>query len=228
MSLKIRIYNLRRKLWGKYEIDDPRPTKAESPYTFYLPDEDRLRAIEIEDSVKIILRSIPQGIEYDAERMWINVTDVDGEDLIGTLDNHPFDMPQLQAGDVIKFKLWNIIDYKWKNSEKENQFDTPPSIQKWERCLVDKCILNRNVPVDYLYKEEPDMTQEGDKYPDSGWRIRGDVDLMTDEEYDNDDATYIALGKVLNADDSWLHLIEEPIGSRFFKNKETGEFIREE
>ena len=97
MSLKIRIYNLRRKLWGKYEIDDPRPTKAESPYTFYLPDEDRLRAIEVEDSVKIILRSIPQGIEYDAERMWINVTDVDGEDLIGTLDNHPFDMPQLQA-----------------------------------------------------------------------------------------------------------------------------------
>ena len=65
------------------------------------------------------------------------------------------------------------------------------------------------------------------QYPDSGWRIRGDVELMTDAEYDDDDASYIALGKVLNEDDSWIHLIDEPIGSRFFKNKETGKFERE-
>ena len=68
------------------------------------------------------------------------------------------------------------------------------------------------------------MTRESDKYPDSGWRIRGNVDQMTDEQYENGTASYIALGKVLNEDDSWLHLIESSVGTTYLKNKETGVF----
>ena len=227
MSIKRKLYDLRRKLWGKYEIDDPRPIKADAPYTFFLPSEDRLNALEVGDTVKIVIRSIPSGVDYEAERMWLEIISIDGDNIVGSLDNKPFDMPQLKPEDIVNFKRFHIIDYQWKNSEKENLFSTQPSIQRWERCLVDKCVLYRNVPVDYLYREEPDMAGDEDKYPDSGWRIRGDVELMTDAEYDDDDASYIALGKVLNEDDSWIHLIDEPIGSRFFKNKETGKFERE-
>ena len=218
---------MRRKLSGKYEIDDPRPIKANAPYTFFLPTDERLNSIEVGDGVKVIIRSIPQGVDYDAERMWVNVTAIDGENFAGILDNEPFDIPQLKPGEIIQFKRFHIIDYQWKDRDKEEQFPSVESIQQWDRCLVDKCVLERNVPVDYLYREEPDMTNDGDKYPDSGWRIRGDVELMTDEEYDNEDASYIALGKVLNKDDSWLHLINEPVGSRYFKNKETGKFEKE-
>ncbi len=227
MKIKRQLYDLRRKLWGKYEIDDPRPTKANAPYTFYLPDNNRLNAIETGDSVQIIIRSVPLGIDYGAERMWVNVIEITGDDITGSLDNEPFDIPQLKLTDKIRFKRFHIIDYEWKDKKKEQQFPVVKSIQKWDRCLVDTCVLDRQIPITYLYKEEPDMTEEGDKYPDSGWRLRGDVDLMTDDEYDNGKPQYIALGKVLNVDDSWLHLIDEPVGSRFFKNKETGKFERE-
>ncbi|MEP3892211.1 MAG: DUF2185 domain-containing protein [Hellea sp.] len=218
---------MRRKIWGKYVIDDPRPIKADSPYTFFLPSADKLDALEVGDGVKIIIRSIPAGIDYGAERMWINITSIAGENITGSLDNRPFDIPQLKPADIIQFKRFHIIDYQWKNKEKEQQFPVVKSIQQWGRCLVDSCVLERGIPVGYLYKEEPDMDKEGDKYPDSGWRIRGDTEIMTDEENENTQATYIALGKVLNVDDSWIHLIDEPIGSRFFKNKETGKFEQE-
>lgn len=69
MNIKRQLYDLRRKLWGKYEIEDPRPIKVDAPYTFFLPSQDRLNALEVGDSVKIVIRSIPSGIDYDAERM---------------------------------------------------------------------------------------------------------------------------------------------------------------
>jgi len=227
LKIKRQLYNLRRKLWGKYEIEDPRPVKANAPYTFFSPSDDRLNALEVGDSVKIVIRSIPAGLDYDAERMWLEIVSIDEDNITGSLDNEPFDMPQLKPKDIINFQRFHIIDYQWKDEGKENRFPVVKSIQRWERCLVDNCVLNRKVPVDYLYREEPDMGNEDAKYPDSGWRIRGDVELMTDDEYENDDASYIALGKVLNEDDSWIHLIDEPVGSRFFKNKETGKFERD-
>ena len=78
-------------------------------------------------------------------------------------------------------------------------------------------LIFESIPISYEYGAER-------MYPDSGWRIRGDVSLMTDAQCENESADYIALGAVLNADDSWLHLIDSPVGSQFFKNPETDEF----
>lgn len=210
--------NFVMKHFGGYELDDPRPTQEKAPYTFFLPNTDRLQAVEVGDEVKLIIRAIRGRYRYDAERMWVTVTEISDENMIGTLSNFPLDMPQLTLGDTIQFKRYHIIDYQWQNPNKEAGFLPQESKQRWERCLVDACVLNSGVPVTYLYREEPDMGSEDDKYPDSGWRIRGDEDLMSREEFENGKPEYVALGAVLNKDDTWLHLIDEPTGSYFFKN----------
>jgi hypothetical protein len=228
MSIRDRIYDLRRRLFGRYTIDDPRPIAASAPYTYYLPSENELLALLPNDLVKIIFRSHPPGRAWDAERMWVIVTATDGEILEGRLDNHPSDLPQLKAGDVVRFKRSDVIDIDWDSHRDIAPPKTPPRRWYWERCFVDRCVLDDGVKVYYLYREEPDPTEEGETYPDSGWRLRGDDRGVTDEELSERKIAYVALGAVLNWDDSWLHLIDEPVGAAFLRNWETDAFEPEE
>ena len=69
------------------------------------------------------------------------------------------------------------------------------------------------------------MAKEGDRFPDSGWRIRADARGKSAEDFDSDEIAYVAIGAVLNKDDSWLQLIDEPMGARFEKDLETGLFV---
>lgn len=214
-------YNLYRRWFGTYTLDDPRIVHKEAPYTYYLPSKVRQNSVTAGDSVQLVFKSIPQGLEFGGERMWVGVTEVMSDFVMGKLENIPVDIPQLTLGKVIRFQPFHIIDFK---TTRDLPADEPSQKQYWHRCFVDRCILDDNVPVYYIYREEPDMDEPGDEYPDSGWRIRGDYRNISDEEFSARGASYIALGKVLNADDSWLHLIDAPIGSAFIRNFETGEY----
>jgi len=210
-----------RRIWfGSYEIDDPRPIAKNAPYTFYLPNETKLKSIEIGDEVQVIFRSVPI-YKIGGERMWINVDKIDGDAFSGILVNQPEDMPQLNKGERVDFFRWQVIDISWKDAGKANSFASELQKQIWDRCMVDQEILNGTARVGYLYRETPDLAGENDKYPDSGWRIRADERDLTDEEFDNPKPAYIAIGKVLNEDDSWLHLIDSEIETRFLRNPET-------
>ena len=212
------------RIWfGKYIIDDPRPIAEDAPYTFYIPSASKLESIEIGDEVQVIFRSVPI-YRYGGERMWVMLDKIEGENLSGLLSNEPEDMPQLKKGTRIDFFRWQIIDIVWQDPEKMKKLTQEPEKQVWDRCMVDQEVLNGTARVGYLYREEPDLGEEGDKYPDSGWRIRADVRDLTDEEYENPTPAYIAMGKVLNEDDSWLHLIGSEIGSRFLRNPQTDKF----
>jgi hypothetical protein len=94
--------------------------------------------------------------------------------------------------------------------------------------MVDSCVLDEGLGVHFLYREEPDFGEEGDKYPDSGWRIRGDYRGVSDADIEARGGAYAALAAVLNVDDSWLHLIDAPIGSAFIRDWDSGEFVPEE
>jgi hypothetical protein len=222
MRLKNRLHNLRRRAFGSWTVDDPRPIQVEAPYTYFLPSAERIAALRPGDLVKLVIRSHPPSLEWDAERMWVELKTFGPDGWSGVLANTPSDMPQLREGSMIQFQPFHIIDLIY-----EGDRDVPPQSPRreyWDRCMVDSCVLDDGVPVYYIYREEPDMTDEGDAHPDSGWRIRGDYRDLSDEQLDARKAEYIAVGKVLNVDDSWLHLIDSPVGSAWLRNFDTGEY----
>lgn len=222
-----RLSQFRRRVFGRYELEDPRPIAAAAPYTFFLPSPEMIAAVEAGDSVKLIFRGIPASPHWGAERMWVTVTEIGPQAWAGTLDNDPDDLPQLKCGDEIRFEPHHIINIEWRDSGKNDRFPGERK-QVWDRCLVDRCVIDDGVPIHYLYREEPDTAEADDKYPDSGWRIRGDYRGLSDEDVEAREAAYVALGVVLNVDDSWIDLLESPVGSAFLRDFETGEFVPED
>lgn len=207
-----------------YEIDDPVSIAIEHPYTFFLPPADLIDAVRVGDHVKAVVRANPPSEKYGAERMWVLVTAIAPEAFEGTLDSDPQDMPLLKHGMPMRVPKTAVIEVELSDPGRcparrgEHR-------EYWDRCLVDSLVLDRELKVGYLYREEPDMGQEDDKFPDSGWRIRGDLRGCSDDELAQRKVQYVAIGLVLNADDSWLHLLDEPIGSSFDKDFDHGIFF---
>jgi hypothetical protein len=210
-----------------YELEDPRQIAAEAPYTYFLPSVAKLQALRTGDIVKIVIRAVPPSEKHDAERMCVIVKSLHPDFLEGVLDNHPFDIPRLSAGDVIRFQRHHIIDIIFREPAPILPTPAPPRREYWDRCLVDQDILDGTSLVHYLYRETPDLAGDHDKHPDSGWRLRGDPGQISVTSAAMRPPAYIALGKVLNKDDSLLHLIDEPEGSSFLRDSKTGGFVRQ-
>lgn len=207
---------------ANYLLEDPRPIALNAPYTFFLPFEAEIAAVDVRDLVKICFQWEEPWETYSAERMWVIVSHVEGDALIGTLQNKPTEAGKIKVGDTVDFRRYHIYDIIWEDAQ--DAPNRPSRRHYWDRCLVDSEVLNGEARVEYLYREAPDMAQDGDTYPDSGWRIRGAA-AFSDEGGDESVPEYVALGAVLNRDDRWLDLIEEPVGSRFSLDLRTNEFV---
>lgn len=210
-----------------FTLLDPRPVAKNARYTFFLPSPAELSAVGVGDMVKLTFEYIHKTDEWPIERMWVTIKNVDANGLIGRLANQPFEKTSsLKVDDAVRFQLRHILTIQWAHPEAA----PPPREYRehWERCLVDESVLNGSEPVEYIYREEPDMQEDGDKYPDSGWRIRGRVGEASNEESSAGKPQYVAIGAVLNRDDSWLSLIDAPIGSCFMRNFSTGIYEAED
>lgn len=110
--------------------------------------------------------------QWAGERMWVTVNGIEGDHLHGVLDNDLDESTApVQLGDAVAFERHQILAIIWDKPQTAPQ---PLEYREyWERCLVDDCVLEGLEPVEYIYREQPDMAQEGDTFPDSGWRIRG-------------------------------------------------------
>ena len=203
-----------------YFISDPQLIALEAPYTFFMPCETELMAIGVGDLVKLCFEWTMPTENYSAERMWVTVIEAHGDELYGTLDNEPFEK-HLVVGAKVSFQRHQSIDIIWAQPDRTPKVLNPRRTY-WERCLVDDDVLNQRAKVRYLYREAPDLAAPDDEYPDSGWRIRGPMAYA--KGVDTTEAHYVALGAVLNQDDSWLDLVDEPIGSEFSRGADEGRF----
>lgn len=211
-----------------YEVLDPRPIAAEAPYTFFLPNDVSLRALCIGDHVKATLRAIPPSRTYDAERVWVTVSAIEAGCFVGHLASVPADMPLLPQGSLVRVPRTHVIDVSINDPARAAELGARGEHRReyWQRCLVDRAVLDGEVGVEYLYREAPTLAKAGDKFPDSGWRIRGDTRAGLSAQSGDRKPSYVALGLVLNKDDSWLHLIDEPVGAKFEKDYANGSFRR--
>ncbi len=57
------------------------------------------------------------------------------------------------------------------------------------------------------------------------WRIRGRFGDCTDDELAERRTAYVALGAVLNRDDSWLEWIDAPFGTHLIRDFESGDYL---
>ncbi|NNU15667.1 DUF2185 domain-containing protein [Parvularcula sp. ZS-1/3] len=181
--------------------------------------------VGVGDRVQLIFPPIEPDGEVPTERMWVKVTARSGADLEGVLDNNPDKLVSVSFGDAIGFSEWHIISVMYADGEQaplQGQSDS-----YFKLCLVDSCVLDGSKLIHFLYREEPDQDFTTRRAVDSGWRIRGDYRDESDDEIDQREAQIVALGRVLNRDDTWLELINEPIGARFIRDWERNTFVPE-
>lgn len=61
-------------------------------------------------SVKLIFElNDTESKDINAERLWVTITDVDGDKLVGVIDNEPLKV-DLKEGDTIHFVRQNVFD----------------------------------------------------------------------------------------------------------------------
>lgn len=213
--------NSNNKFMPSWKLENAEEILKEAPYTFYKPSDTIVnQLIPGEATVKLIFLFDSDNPEVpNAERMWVIMESMDNiGNYLGTLDNDPFYIKDLKAGDLITFRKEHIIDYDTLD-ELDIEDSLAGMIEKFnKKCLVSNHIMKDGFTVGRLYREEED-------YEDySGWTIMSDHET---QEYADDPANfqYISLGKVLNIDDSFIHLLEEPIGSDLVKDSITGKYF---
>lgn len=203
-----------------YSLIDGPGRHQEAPYTFLLPHPDYIDALAVGDHAKVGFEYDPPGERYGGERMWVLITGINGYRFVGTLDNEP-EEDIVAYGDTVEFERKHILDVDYAEGKAEPA--VPETRSYWGKCLVDECVLYDDIPVEYIYREEPEEL-EGDQHADSGWRIRGRQGSATDGEMAEREAAFVGLGAVLNKDDSWLDLIDAPIGSAFMRNFDSNRY----
>jgi hypothetical protein len=193
-------------------LTDAEESQRNYPYSFYKPSAAVLAQLTVGQQVKLIFEfdnPDPEGMS--GERMWVTIGQIEGDRFKGVLDNEPTELKALKFGDPVDFEARHIIQTKIDEVE-------PDKVEKYlPRCFVTHKVLFDGVKAGYVYRQEP---QEDS---DSGWRITAgdESDAYMD---DDDNIYYVSLGKVLNQDDSFLHLLDAEVGSAFERNEATGEF----
>ena len=157
----------------RYTIRDPRPTRKESPWSFYMPCEARQDAVATGDMVQIIFEAPdPQD---GAERMWLYVTETRGSKLLGTLTNIPAFL-EMVHGEEVEFDRFAIIDIQ-TGRENDPEETNVTEDRVFHRCWVDARVWNDDMPPARATNGHPQPEgYDGGRlnFPWGGWMIVGE------------------------------------------------------
>jgi hypothetical protein len=196
-----------------WHLADADALAAEYKYTFYKPPPDTLQRIKVGEVVKLIFRFESEDSEApEAERMWVLVDEIGTQGRFkGRLNNEPRHITDLKPDDPVEFLSLHIIATE---HDKEDSLVNKYS----KRCFVTNHVLFEGKLSGHLYREAPDDEK------DSGWRITANDESVEYME-NSKNCSYVSLGAVLNKDDSFIELLESPVGSEFIRNPESGRFM---
>ncbi|WLR42302.1 DUF2185 domain-containing protein [Bacillus carboniphilus] len=193
-------------------LDDVYTLNKQSPYTFYIPSPEVLDRLKVGDRVRLIF--VNEEVDDDGfrgERMWVEITQLNGTSFKGILNNEPYRL-SLEVGDEISFKRENICDT-----------DTiDPHLSEWDFYFDTLVTVSEDVfekeEFNFMLRDEP--KGEGD----AGWSILSGYE---DDDFLNDLENFqiVSIGVILNIDDSILNIIKEPPLCAYERD-ENGEFYK--
>lgn len=205
---------------ASWHLGDPSDLRTSAKYTFSFPSAKSLAKLGVGNSVKLMFEFEPAVEGYSTERMWVLVhSRNEAGQFTGTLQNTPDFIKDLKQGEIVTFEEKHIIGDDLPADEDDDDIVS----RYYPRCLVTRRVLYDGAKVTCLYREVPDARGQGPVAGDSGWRL-----LAGDEtpEYmaDPENVFYVSLGAVLNRDDRFVHLLDNPIGSEFEFDESIGAF----
>lgn len=163
-----------------YYLENITLKHKEDPRHFLKPSEKEIKNIKVGEMVRLFfVLNFKTKDNCRAERMWVEVSAIDGDDFRGYLTNKPIYIKDLNIGDTIEFAKDNIatVIVKTKLDDQKKAIISLKALQKRE--------------INWCLKDSP-LNEE-----DSGWQLfYGDE---TDKYLDNpDNSTIISLEKVLD------------------------------
>ena len=192
-------------------LDNVYERGKEAPYTFYVPSREVIDELEVGDMVKLIFM-YEHGVEFEGERMWVEIQERTGDSFKGVLTNEPYEKGILELGQEVTFKVEHICDTEYEDPKAANLdvfFDT--------KVVVSSDVLDRKT-FNFLLRDKPK-----DEH-DSGWTVMSgyeeDEDLADPECFQ-----YVSIGVILNMDDSILAFWEEPALCAY-EREEDGKFYK--
>ena len=204
-----------------FKIVDPRPLAKQCPYLAGLPNEECLNIISKSDTVKVRFRWLERprgrGEHYLGEDVSIDVLSVTPNYFEGRM-TVPSDWPQPSSDVVIRFGKWAVTGVSFADPKYQPLAELPQ--EKYAtRCLMDNSLVGGR-KVQHIFRDEPKIWRNDKISADSGWRVSTGSTFL-----DTGDVDYRPLYNVLYLDNSWLHLIDQPVGSAFKRDEKTGLFI---
>ncbi len=196
-----------------WRLEDAQQLAEDYPYTFYKPSPAVIGLLTQGNKVKLIFTfSSDDPAAPAAERMWVEIDSVVGDQFTGFLNNESYYAPDLKHRDLIAFSARHI-------TETDIEDPVPSITEKYiHRCYVSNRVLYGGEKVGYLHRESPDQEN------DSGWRFMvGDEteDYLSDAK----NLSYVSIGAVLREDNSFIELLDHKANIAFLRNS-AGKFTR--
>ena len=127
---------------------------------FLRPTDNEIDGLKIGDIVRLFfVLNFETTDGCRAERMWVEITEINGDNFKGILTNTPVYIKDIGTGDIVKFSRTNIATVTTKLTFDETK-----------KALISKRAMNKK-EINWAYKDEPLNNM------DSGWQLfYGDED----------------------------------------------------